>query len=137
MHTTGTFAVTSFEPTDYVSPVTTGVPVGHAHLVKEYSGAITGRSTAQFSYAFDDATGVGTYVAMDAFEGSVDGRSGTFAFAHTATTDGTGTARLVEQLVIVPGSGTGELAGLTGTGRIAVDEDGTHHLELDHETTAG
>jgi hypothetical protein len=34
---------------------------------------------------------------------------------------------------VVPDSGTGELIGLTGTARIAVDPDGTHRLLLDYE----
>jgi hypothetical protein len=34
--------------------------------------------------------------------------------------------------VIVPGSGTGELAGITGDGSINVDEDGTHRVELNY-----
>jgi hypothetical protein len=36
-------------------------------------------------------------------------------------------------VVIVPASGTGELAGLTGTGRMWIEADGTHHLDLDYE----
>ena len=133
MHTTGTFTVASFEPVDYTSPITTGIPVGHAHMVKEFSGDVAGRSSTQFSFAFDQTSGVGTYVAMEAFEGTLDGRAGTFAFAHSATTDGRSSERLADMLVIVPGSGSGDLSGVTGTGRILVDSDGTHTIELDYE----
>ena len=138
MHTTtGIFSVSSFQPVDYQSPIQTGLPVGHAHMVKEFTGEISGRSATQFSFAFDNDSGIGTYVAMEAFEGSLDGRSGTLAFAHSATTDNRSTERLAELLVIVPGSGTGELAGLTGTGRIDIDEDGTHRIELDYDLEQG
>lgn len=133
MHASATFTVAEFTPSDYVSPVTTGVPVGHAHMVKEFAGDLKGRSTTQFSFAFDDASGVGTYVAMEAFEGSLGDRSGALAFAHSATTDGQSPERLNELLVIAPGSGSGELAGVTGTGHMVIDEDGTHHLELDYD----
>jgi hypothetical protein len=68
MHADATFEVTEFTPSDYVSPVTTGAPVGHAHMVKQFAGELEGRSTTQFSYAYDAATEVGTYVAMEAFE---------------------------------------------------------------------
>ncbi|QRX96700.1 DUF3224 domain-containing protein [Streptomyces sp. A1-5] len=34
--------------------------------------------------------------------------------------------------VIVPGSGTSELAGITGAGGIAVDADGTHRIWFDY-----
>ncbi len=36
-------------------------------------------------------------------------------------------------LQVVPASGTGELTGLTASGRLAVDEDGTHRIRLDLE----
>jgi hypothetical protein len=133
MHADATFEVTEFTPSDYVSPVTTGSPVGHAHMVKQFTGELAGRSTTQFSYAFDDRSGVGTYVALEAFEGTLDGRSGAFAFAHSATTDGQSAERLHELMVIAPGSGSGELAGITGTGAMVVDDDGTHRVVLDYE----
>lgn len=136
MRTTGTFRVSAFEPVDYTSPIETGVPVGHAHMVKEFIGGIAGRSYTQFSFAFDQTSGVGTYVAMEAFEGDVDGRTGTLAFAHSATTDGQSPERLAELLVVVPGSGAGGLAGITGAGRIVIDDDDTHILELDYKIHA-
>jgi len=136
MKVTGVFTVASFEPVDYTSPIETGVKVGHAHMVKEFTGGITGRSCTQFSFAFDEGAGLGTYVAMEAYEGSLDGRTGTLAFAHSATTDGRSQARLAEFVVIVPGSGTGDLTGITGQGHIVVHDDGTHVLELDYELTA-
>jgi len=133
MHADATFEVTEFTPSDYVSPVTTGTPVGHAHMVKQFAGELEGRSTTQFSYAYDAATEVGTYVAMEAFEGSLGGRSGAFAFAHSATTDGRSAERLSELFVIAPGSGSGDLAGITGTGSMRIDADGTHRVLLDYD----
>ncbi|MEP6815043.1 MAG: DUF3224 domain-containing protein [Marmoricola sp.] len=133
MHASATFTVAEFIASDYVSPVTTGAPIGHAHMVKEFTGDLQGRSTTQFSFAFDPASGIGTYVALEAFEGSLAGRPGALAFAHSATTDGQSPDRLNELLVIAPGSGSGELAGITGTGHLVIDEDGTHRIELDYD----
>jgi hypothetical protein len=133
MRAESTFAVTTFEPTDYVSPITTGSPVGFAFMDKQFDGDVQGRARTQFTSAFDPQTGVGTYVAMESFEGTLGGRRGAFNLAHSATT--TGTDRLHPLVVIVPGSGTGELEGLAGTGEIAVDADGTHRLTLDYELT--
>jgi hypothetical protein len=133
MQTTSTFTVETFEPTDVAPPeTTTATPVGVARMVKRFRGGLEGRSETLFTSAFDQAKGVGTYVAMESFAGSLDGRSGTVNIAHTATTDG-GPDRLHEVVVIVPASGTGELAGLTGTGRMHIAADGTHHLDLDYE----
>jgi hypothetical protein len=35
--------------------------------------------------------------------------------------------------VIVPGSGTGELSGVSGHAHIGADADGTHRLQLHYE----
>ncbi|GGK37475.1 hypothetical protein GCM10010124_32850 [Pilimelia terevasa] len=131
MQTTGTFTVSDWTPQPYASGITTGVDVGHAHMRKTLDGAITGTAHTQFSYAYDNTTGVGTYVALETFTGSIDGRTGTLNLAHTATTTGADT-RHAAQLVIVPASGTGDLTGITGTGDIRIDPDGTHHLDLDY-----
>lgn len=132
MQTTSTFTVASFEPTEVAGEIETGTPVGVSRMVKNFSGGLEGRSTTLFLAAFDQVAGVGTYLAMESFEGTLDGRSGTINFAHSATTDGS-PARLNELVVIVPGSGTGDLAGINGTGALRIDEDGTHHLDFDYE----
>ncbi len=128
-HAEGTFTVSHFVPTDHVPDITTALGVGHAHMVKTFTGAVQGRATTQFSYAFSEATGVGTYVAMESFEGTLDGRRGTLNLAHSATTDGV--TRSDEFFLIVPGSGTGELAGITGTGAVVIDGD-TESMRLDY-----
>ena len=68
---TGAFSVTEFTPTDYASAVETALPIGHSHMVKTFTGAVEGRSLTQFSFAFSPESGAGTYVAMEAFEGTV------------------------------------------------------------------
>lgn len=68
-------------------------------------------------------------VAMESFEGRIGELSGTINFVHLASTHGSD--RYDEKLLIVPDSGTGELARTTGTGSILIDPDGTHRLILD------
>lgn len=133
MRTSGTFSVASFEPTDLtVEPaITTALPIGVARMEKVYDGDVRGRSATLFTAAFDQASGRGTYVGMEAFEGSVDGRAGTFAYVHSATTSGAD--RTHEFFLVVPGSGTGELAGIRGGGSMAVEADGIHRVTLDYE----
>lgn len=125
----GTFSVTEMTPQAYESSVTTGTPTGFALMRKEFDGAIDGYAETLFVYAYGETVG-GTYVALESFDGTIDGRRGTCNIAHSATTSGTD--RSLEMLVIVPGSGTAELRGITGTGSITVDADGTHHLRLDY-----
>src|SRR5690242_11788121 len=108
MRATGTFEVANFTPAPVPAPeIKTGLPTGVATMTKTFTGEIAGRSATLFTAAYDPATGTGTYVAMESFEGSVAGRAGAFNFAHSATTLGEG--RDAEFFVIVPGSGTGEL----------------------------
>jgi hypothetical protein len=128
------FNVSSFLPAE-LSPapaeVVTGRPVGVAVLTKEFDGQINGSSVTIFTAAFDQTAGAGTYVAMESFEGSVNGLTGTMNFVHSATT--TGSDRLAEFFTIVPGSGTGELEGITGAGGLKVTDDGGHELWFDYE----
>jgi hypothetical protein len=131
MKTTCTFRVAEFVPVDYTPEIATGLPTGHARMVKEYTGEVTGRSMTQFSYAYDDERG-GTYVATESFEGTLDGRVGCFNFVHSATDLGGG-SRDHEFFLIVPGSGTGALKGISGTGALVIDGDGTHRMEFDYE----
>lgn len=97
----------TFTPTEVVPvpAVTTGLPVGVATMEKQFEGEVVGGSATIFTAAFDQGTGVGTYLAMESFEGSLGGRAGAFNFVHSATTSGSD--RSAEFFSIVPSSGTG------------------------------
>lgn len=133
MRTEGTFSVKAFNPASLTPgpTIATALPGGVAIIEKQFDGAIAGRSETVFTSVFDQATGVGSYVGMESFEGSVDGREGAFSFVHSAST--TGSDRAGEYFAIVPSSGTGQLAGISGTGGLVIDADGTHRLWLDYE----
>lgn len=123
----------AFTPTELTPEpaVATGLPVGVATMEKRYEGEVQGRSATLFTAAVDQSSGVGTYVAMESFEGTLDGAEGAFNFAHSATT--TGTDRSDEFFTIVPSSGTGGLAGIRGSGGMAIDQDGTHRIWFEYE----
>jgi hypothetical protein len=130
MKATGSFEVTAFAPAELAPPplaIGTGLPVGVVTMEKRFDGEVSGRAATIFTAAFDQERGVGTYVAMESFEGSVNGARGTFNFVHSAAT--TGTDRAGEFFAIVPSSGTGELAGIRGTGGITTD----HEIWLEYE----
>ncbi|MGW6691076.1 DUF3224 domain-containing protein [Streptomyces sp. NPDC054961] len=132
MRASGIFGVAGFSPAPVQgTEIGTALPVGVATMDKTYEGEVAGRSATVFTAAFDQSTGVGTYVAMESFEGTLHGRAGAFNFAHSATTRGESRER--EFFVIVPSSGTGALAGITGAGGLAVDADGTHRIWFDYE----
>jgi len=129
----GSFKVSDFKPTslEAAPKISTALPVGVSTMTKTYAGDISGQSATLFTSAFDPAQGIGSYVAMESFEGSVAGRAGSFNFLHSASTKGRDRAN--EFFAIVEGSGTGDLAGMTGTGGIAIDPDGTHRIWFDCE----
>jgi hypothetical protein len=133
MHLESTFTVTNFTPADVTvtDPVATGVSVSAATMGKEFTGDVVGRSATLFTSAFEPERGTGTYLAIESFEGSVGGHGGTLAFVHAASTDGAGATRFDEYFALVPGSGTGALVGISGSGALWVDPDGTHRLVLD------
>ena len=133
MRAEGTFGVVASAPTDVVPTpaVSTAMQVGVMTMEKTYQGEIEGRSATLFTSAYDPAAGAGTYVALEAFEGSVGGRQGTFNFVHSATTSGAD--RSHEFFLVVPSSGTGDLAGITGTGGLRIDGDGTHRVWFDYD----
>ncbi|WP_029290133.1 DUF3224 domain-containing protein [Cellulomonas sp. HZM] len=131
MITEGEFVVSDFTPVtlDVESPPT-AMGVGVATMKKRYTGDVEGRSTTIFTSAFDPARGEGTYVALESFVGSLDGREGSFNFAHAASTAGAG--RFGEWFTIVAGSGTGALAGILGGGELVIDADGTHRMRFEY-----
>jgi hypothetical protein len=131
MDTTCTFIVTDFTPSDIELEVETALPTGLATITRRFSGAIEGHSQALFCSAFDPTHG-GTYVALESFDGQVDGRKGSFSFAHAATTGPDG-GRSDGWFTIVSGSGTGQLSGIHGSVDIVIAGDGTHHLTLSYE----
>ena len=126
----GTFTVPEVVPQPFTPAVRTGLPVGHSLMRKEFRGGIQGWSQTQFVYAFDPGTNTGGYVALESYSGLVDGHEGCVNIAHAASMVA-GAERSHELVVIVPGSGTGALRGMSGTGSIVIEPDGTHHLVLD------
>ncbi len=126
-----TFEVGSFAPVQIDAVlVETAMEVGLATMEKTYSGAVEGRSSTVFTGSRNADTGAGTYVALEAFTGTVDGHRGAFNFVHAASTHGED--RYADFFTVVDASGTDELAGISGSGGMAVDADGTHRIWFDY-----
>ena len=106
-----------------------GLTLNRNVVRKEFSGDVVGTSEAQMIAAFTGTPGSAGYVAIEHFEGAVDGKSGSFVLQHSGVMN-RGDAQL--KVVIVPDSGTGELAGISGTLEIDNDE-GQHSYVLDYE----
>lgn len=97
-------------------------------FAKVWSGDAEGASRGLMLAAGEPADGTAGYVAMEFFEGRIGGRQGTVAFQQF------GSMRSGEQELryeLVPGSGTGDLAGVTGSLTLTIDDDGVHHVVFD------
>lgn len=129
----GTFQVVSFTPVEIApaAAIATAMDGGVATMEKQFSGQIAGRSATLFTGCRDDGSGAGAYVALEAFAGSLNGVAGAFNFVHAASTHGED--RYAEHFAIVDASGTDGLAGISGSGGLRVDPDGTHHLWFDYD----
>lgn len=125
----GTFQVTGFEPQSWTPPREAGIPFGDATMHKRFSGGIEGDSETRFTGGMTDDQRSGGYVALEWFEGVIAGRTGACVIVHGQTlVDG---APASTWLQVVPGSGTDGLVGLSASGGLAVDADGTHRIWLD------
>lgn len=106
-----------------------GLTLNRNAVRKEFSGGMVGTSEAQMLAAFTATPGSAGYVAIEHFTGSVSGKSGSLVLQHSGVMHG-GDGRLT--VVIVPGSGSGELTGISGTMQLD-NEDGQHSYVLDYE----
>lgn len=104
------------------------VEVSRVHISRTFAGDLEGESTAELLIAKSERGG--GYVGHDLVTGNLRGRYGGFVFQHTGVM---GPGGVTNTGVIVPGSGVGELEGITGEGTMLADEEGNHTLTLAYE----
>jgi hypothetical protein len=121
------FEVTGWEPEPLSLGEDGGVVFGRVPLGKSFTGPLTGSSVvAMTSAAGGEPVG---YVAVELVTGALEGRAGCFVLQHTGVVDG---ADGTTSGVVLPDTGTGDLAGLRGTMSIEHAESGAV-LTLDYE----
>ncbi len=102
--------------------------LGRMSIDKQFHGDLEGTSKGQMLTAGTAVKGSAGYVAIERVSGTLDGRTGSFVLQHSGML-----ARGVPQLsiVVVPDSGTNELAGISGSLTITMS-DGKHSYDLDY-----
>ena len=105
-----------------------GAAIGRYSLHKQLTGDLEGASKGEMLGAGDPKTGAAGAVAIEHVTGSLHGRTGSFALQHFSTMSA---GRYDMKIVVVPGSGTGDLAGIEGTFTILI-ADGKHSYEFDY-----
>jgi hypothetical protein len=105
-----------------------GVELTRVHISRTFTGDLEGESMAELMIAKSE--GGGGYVGHDRIAGTLGGMTGTFVFQHTGIMGPDG---ITNTGTVVPGSGTGELEGITGEGTMLADDAGNHTLTLTYE----
>ncbi|MFJ1757214.1 DUF3224 domain-containing protein [Kitasatospora sp. NPDC088134] len=99
---------------DAVAAVEAGPRLARASVANTFTGGIeAARTTCEYTLAY--ATGdTGAFTGLELVTGSVDGREGSFVLEQHGTFHPDGTIHCT--FTVVPGTATGALAGLRGTG---------------------
>jgi len=111
--TTGRFTSSDWEERA-LSPSEVRPGLAHASVTNTFSGGIQAAdTTCEYTIAYVTET-TGSFTGMEVLTGDIDGRQGSFAIDERGSFEADGTLRCVFE--VVPGSGTGDLTGLRGTG---------------------
>ncbi|MDQ1153320.1 DUF3224 domain-containing protein [Brevundimonas sp. SORGH_AS_0993] len=123
-HAAGTFQV-SITPAPPAFEAAPDLP-GRMILAKTFHGGIEGTAAGEMLAVREGQSGA--YVAMERVTGAVNGRNGSFVLVHRGVMTAQGQELLI---TIVPGSGTGNLAGISGVFHLTIDK-GEHRYDLEY-----
>ena len=102
---------------------------GRMSIAKQYHGDLEATALGEMLTGTGNAKGSAVYVAIERVTGTLNGRKGSFLMYHYGTMS-RGSQHL--EVSIVPDSGDGELAGISGTLSLVIEKDGTHDYTLDY-----
>jgi hypothetical protein len=122
-HAHGTFTID-------VHPLTPALAegLGRFSINKQIRGDLEATTIGEMFTVGDPAQGAAGYVAIELVAGRLGGKQGSFALQHFATMDASGHKM---QVIVAPGSGAGELKGITGTFTIRA-ENGQHFYDFEY-----
>jgi hypothetical protein len=111
------------------APLAGGSSIGSLTIDKTFQGDLAAISEGHMLAFNTSVKGSAGYVAMEQVTGTLAGREGSFVLQHSGTMT-RGEPTLV--LTVVPDSGTGALAGLSGSMQIII-ESGKHSYVFDYQ----
>lgn len=97
---------------------------------KAFEGDLEGRSYGEMLSSMGLPEGNAGYVAIERFKGSLHAKNGSFSLMHYGRMEN-GSDSLV--LEVVPGTGTGDLAGIKGSMLIIIDSLGRHSYIFEYD----
>ena len=104
-------AVQKYEPVVYDEP-SDGMTLTRIHVEETFSGDIEADGVVEFLQAAS-ADGAASFVGIERVDGTLAGRRGTFLLQDAGTVEGNVVSG---DWFVIPGSGTGALSGLRGSG---------------------
>jgi uncharacterized protein DUF3224 len=110
-----------------------GSHLARMSIDKQFHGDLEATSKGEMISAMGGVKGSAGYVAIERVTGTLSGRRGSFTLQHNATMT-RGEPYL--NIIVVPDSGTGELAGLSGTMKIIIT-NGAHAYEFNYVLNEG
>lgn len=122
----GTFQITGWDETAYQENAD-GSKKTHAKITQEYCGDISGSSELQYLMSYQ-SDGSAVFTGFETISGTVAEKSGTLTLQHSGKFEN-GVAS--SNFVIVADSGSGELSGITGSGRFKSGQGGTANYQLE------
>jgi hypothetical protein len=112
-----TFAVKSWSENTWEgkpAAEVTGAKLTYSKVEYIYKGDMEGESSIQYLMSYNE-DGSGQFVALEHFTGKIGGKSGSVVFQQVGTFE-----PVTATLTVLPGSGTGELAGLRGESHFVI-----------------
>jgi hypothetical protein len=128
MKVSGKFEV-KLQPLEAYAEGSDGVTLGRMSIDKTFSGELSASSKGEMLNAMTAVDGSAGYVAIEQVVGTLSGKSGSFVLQHFGTMSKGQDFLLLE---VVPDSGSGELAGISGKMSIRMEE-GQHFYDFDYE----
>lgn len=106
-----------------------GPKLTKAHIRRSFEGDLVATGNLMYVMSYLDDSDA-TFLGFEKVAGTLGGRSGSFVLRHTGAYDGEKATATCE---VVPGSGTGELAGLSGSGGFSVGHAEQHDMAFEYE----
>jgi hypothetical protein len=98
-------------------------------LDKQFHGALEATSTGEMLAFRSTTPGSAGYVALETVRGTLEGRAGSFVLQHSSTLT---RGEPLQSVTVVPDSGTGALAGLSGRMVIDIAPGGAHSYRFEY-----
>ena len=125
-HAQGKFDIASWDEEPFVE-IDDARKLTRAVVTQRFSGDIEGDGSVQW-LMFYRTDGTADFVGMQHVDGALGDRKGSFVLETTGTFDG---SKAAADWTVVDGSGTGDLEGLQGTGRMDAPMGSTAEYEFD------